>query len=172
MALESILTGKALAAIAAAVALGGAGIGSMIGLKNAGVAAAGAVAENKENFTNALVLQALPQTQVVYGFITALFIAMGAGLLGAVKEISVAEGFVMLGVAVLVALTGLSGIFQGIVSAAGIVSCSKNKEGCICALCCFRWPSRNTCNIWLYLRIDSVGSWLRSTRLKRMRKCS
>ena len=126
--LGTVITGKVLAAIAAAVALGGTGIASMIGLKNAGVAAAGVVAENKDNFTNALVLQALPQTQVVYGFITALFIAMGAGLLGAAKEISVADGFVMLGVAVLVVLTGLSGIFQGIVSSAGIISSAKNKD--------------------------------------------
>ncbi|RLG70270.1 MAG: V-type ATP synthase subunit K, partial [Candidatus Iainarchaeum archaeon] len=46
----------------------------------------------------------------------------------AAKEISVADGFVMLGVAVLVVLTGLSGIFQGIVSSAGIISSAKNKD--------------------------------------------
>jgi V/A-type H+-transporting ATPase subunit K len=121
--------GTVFAGIGAIIALGGTGIASMIGLKSAGVSAAGAVAENKDNFTNSLVLQALPQTQVVYGFITALFIAMGAGLLGATTgELSNINGLVMMVAGILVAITGLSGIFQGMVSSAGIASCAKNSE--------------------------------------------
>ncbi|MAF80009.1 V-type ATP synthase subunit K [bacterium] len=121
--------GTFLAVLGAAVALGVPGVCSAIGLRAAGVAGAGAVAENKENFKNALVLQSLPQTQTIYGFITALFIIMGAGLLGATgQEVSLAQGLVMLAAGSIVAITGISAIFQGLVASAGIASSAKNQD--------------------------------------------
>jgi len=121
--------GTAFAIGGAALALAGTGIATAIGVGAAGVSAAGAVAEDKENFKNALVFQAMPQTQTIYGFITALFIIMGAGLLGAATgEVTTEAGLVMLGAGLLVALTGISAIFQGQVSAAGIAASSKNQD--------------------------------------------
>ena len=124
----AITLGTGLAITGAALALGIAGISSAMGLKAAGISAAGAVAENKDNFKNGLVLQALPQTQTIYAFITALLIMMGAGLLGTAKTLTVYQGLAMLGAGILVAITSLSAIIQGTVSAAGIVSCAKNQD--------------------------------------------
>ena len=123
-----ISAGTALAVAGAGLAMGVAGISTAIGVKAAGVSAAGAVAENKENFKNALVLQALPQTQTVYGFIIALFILIGAGLLGNPAELTISQGLVMLGAGTIVAITGISAVMQGLVASAGISSCAKNKD--------------------------------------------
>ncbi len=125
----AIEIGTFLAVLGAALALGVPGVATAIGLGAAGVAGAGAVAENKENFKNALVLQSMPQTQTIYGFITALFIIMGAGLLGAAgKTISFESGMVMLAAGSIVAITGISAIFQGLVAAAGIASSAKTQS--------------------------------------------
>jgi V/A-type H+/Na+-transporting ATPase subunit K len=126
--------GTGIAVLGAAIAVGIPGIASAIGVKAAGVTAAAAVAENKENFKNALVLQAMPQTQVIYGFITGLFIIMGVGLLGTAKEVSVAYGLVCLASGLIVALTGISSTPQGMVSSAGIAACAKNQEAFVPSL--------------------------------------
>ncbi len=121
--------GTVYAVSGAAIALGIAGLSTALGVKAAGIAGAGAVAEKKEHFKNALILQALPQTQTVYAFITALLILMGAGLLGGgARELTVYEGLVMFGAGIIVAITSISAIMQGMVSASGIVSCTKNPD--------------------------------------------
>jgi len=129
-----ISNGTILALGGAAIALGVAGISTAIGVKNAGVAAAGSVAEKRENFRNALVLQALPQTQTIYGFIIALLILMGIGVLGAETEISTVQGLAMLGAGVIVALSSISAVFQGMVSSAGIISSAKNPQAFVPSL--------------------------------------
>jgi V/A-type H+-transporting ATPase subunit K len=124
-----VTLGVVLAISGAATALGVAGLSTAYGVKLAGVAGAGAVAEKKENFKSALILQALPQTQTVYAFITALLILMGAGLVGGgVKELTTYQGLAMLGAGLAVAITGISAIMQGLVASAGIVSSAKNPD--------------------------------------------
>lgn len=123
-----ISLGTGLAITGAAVALGVAGLSTAMGVKAAGIAAAGAVAEDKKNFKNGLILQALPQTQTVYAFIIALLIIMGAGMLGDPKTLTTHEGLVFLAAGLAVGLVGISAIAQGLVAAAGIVACSKNKD--------------------------------------------
>lgn len=121
--------GTGLAATGAALALGVAGVSSALGIRAAGIAAAGAVAEKKEHFKNALVLQALPQTQTIYAFITALLIVMGIGLLGGEGvSLSTGTGLVFFAAGLVVAITGVSAVSQGTVAAAGIVACTKNQE--------------------------------------------
>ena len=124
-----ITTGTIWAISGAALAMGVAGLSTVFGLKAAGVAGAGAVAEKKENFRSALILQAMPQTQTVYAFIISLLIMMGAGLVGGgAKELSTELGLAMFGAGAIVAVTGITAIFQGLVSAAGIVSSAKNPD--------------------------------------------
>ena len=123
-----ISLGTGLAATGAALALGVAGISTALGVKAAGIAAAGAVAEKKENFKNSLILQALPQTQTIYAFITALLIIMGIGLLGQAKEVTVYQGMVFFSAGLVVALTSISAVAQGIIAAAGIVATTKNQD--------------------------------------------
>jgi V/A-type H+-transporting ATPase subunit K len=121
--------GTGLAIFGAGLAIGLPGIASAIGLGAAGKAAAASVAENPENATKNLILQALPQTQTIYGFITALLIAMGVGLLsGTGKEVDFATGLVMFGAGLLVGLTGLSAIIQGMVSASGIAATARTER--------------------------------------------
>ncbi|MFW6378564.1 MAG: V-type ATP synthase subunit K [Nanoarchaeota archaeon] len=123
-----VTIGTVLAVVAAAIAVGVPGICSAIGLKSAGISGAGAVAEDNKNFRNALVLQALPQTQTIYGFIVAIFIVMGAGLLGDPKAVPLESGLVFIASSLIMAFTGVSAIFQGSVSASGISASAKNKK--------------------------------------------
>ena len=124
-----ITIGTGLAVLGAAIALGVAGLSTASGSGAAGVAGAGVVAEDKKNFKNALIFQALPQTQTIYAFITALLILLGTGLLGGgAKEITLGQGIAMLAAGLVVALTGVSAVYQGLVAASGVVSSVKNKE--------------------------------------------
>lgn len=131
MAVMNVIFGEGtIWAIAGAViAIGTAGISTVVGCWAAGLSAAGSVVEKKDNFKNALILQALPQTQTVYAFITCLLILMGAGLLGAGgAKLDVPHGMAMFGAGLIVAITSISAIYQGLVAAAGIVSTTKNPD--------------------------------------------
>jgi len=68
------------AGAALAVFLGGAG--SAIGVGLAGQAGAGVISEKPELFGKVLLIQALPGTQGIYGFLGGLLILIQIGLLG------------------------------------------------------------------------------------------
>ncbi|MCD6414003.1 MAG: V-type ATP synthase subunit K [Candidatus Diapherotrites archaeon] len=124
-----MVDGIVYAVLGAGLAMGMAGISTAIGVASAGVSGAGAVAENKENFKNAMILQAMPQTQTIYAFITALFIVMGTGLLaGSGAQVPEWKGLAMLGAGLLVGLTAISAVAQGKISGAGIAACAKNPD--------------------------------------------
>jgi len=61
--------GLALAVLGAAIAAAVAGIGSALGVGIAGQAAAGLVSEDPDKFGKVLLLEALPGTQGIYGFL-------------------------------------------------------------------------------------------------------
>ena len=110
-------------AIAGAVtAVSLAGIGSIMGTGIVGRVAAGLVSEDPEKFGKVLLLQALPGTQGIYGFLGAIMAFQKIGLLGGeVVEISAAVGWQVFFACLPIAFAGLlSGIFQGKVSAAGV----------------------------------------------------
>jgi len=111
--------GIALLGAALSVILGG--IGSAIGVGHAGQVGAGVVTEKPEAFGKILLLEALPGTQGIYGFLGALLILLQLGLVGGeVKDISVTTGCQYFFAALPVAFASLvSGIHQGRVSAAG-----------------------------------------------------
>jgi len=112
------------AALGAALAVGLSGIGSAKGVGIVGEAAAGLVTEEPEKFGKALVLQLLPGTQGLYGFVIAflVFTKMASGM-----ELS--QGFYLLFACLPVAFGGLwSGIAQGKTAAAGIQILAKNPE--------------------------------------------
>lgn len=114
--------GLALAVLGAAIAAALAGIGSALGVGIAGQAAAGLVSEDPDKFGMVLLLEALPGTQGIYGFLAAVLILQKVGLLGGeIVVISASVGWQILFAALPIALTGLlSGWLQGRVSAAGI----------------------------------------------------
>lgn len=65
-----------LIATGAGLAVGLAGIGTGIAQTNIGAAAVGATAEDAKNFGKGLVLTAIPETIVLFGFVIA-FLLMG-----------------------------------------------------------------------------------------------
>ena len=66
--------GFILAALGIALAVGMAGIGSAKGVGTVGQAAAGLMTEQPEKFGKSLVLQLLPGTQGIYGFVIGLLV--------------------------------------------------------------------------------------------------
>ncbi len=114
--------GIALAVFGAALAVGLAGAGSALGMGAAGQAASGVVSEDPDKFGKALLLEALPGTQGIYGFLAAIMILQKIGLLGGeIATISTSVGWQIFFAALPIAITGLvSGLLQGRVSAAGM----------------------------------------------------
>ena len=84
------------------------GIGSAYGVQIGGQAAAGVVSEKPELFGKLLVLQALPGTQGIYGFLTAVLIMVRTGLLsGNPVALNAYQGWAFFAAALPMAIVGL-----------------------------------------------------------------
>ena len=124
--MELVLTygGHALAILGVALAAGLAGIGSAKGVGLVGEAAASLTTEQPEKFGKALVLELLPGTQGLYGFVIAFLIFSNIG-----PELTLLQGFYLLCAALPVGIAGLwSAIAQGRVAATGVQILAKNPE--------------------------------------------
>ena len=110
------------AILGAALAVALSGIGSAKGVGLAGEAGAGLLSEEPGMFGKVLILQILPGTQGLYGFILALLVISKIGLLGGeVAEMTGAQGLSLFAACLPIAITGyLSAIYQGRVAASGI----------------------------------------------------
>jgi len=108
------------------------GIGSVLGVQMCGKAAAGVTSEKPELFGKLLVLQILPGTQGLYGFLTTFIFMINAGILGGSAEafnMSIQMGWAYFIVFLPIAINGLiSAIFQGKVATAGIMMTSKQPD--------------------------------------------
>jgi len=122
--------GIVLAIIGAALAIGLAGIGTILGTKHIALGSTGFVAEDPKNFGTALILSALPSSQGVYGFLAAFLILQNLGLIsGEVVDISWQKGLAYLGAALPIAFLGLfSGMGQGKVLQSGLKIVSKDSK--------------------------------------------
>ena len=97
------------------------GYRSAKGVGIAGEAAAGLIAEDPDKFGQTLILQALPGTQGIYGFLVGIMVMLNCGFLGGNAALTASQGMYVLAACLPCALTGLiSGIHQGRVAAAGI----------------------------------------------------
>ena len=117
--LESV-GGLGFAILGAALTAGLCCIGSAKGTGMVGEAAAGLTSEDPDKSTKCLILQVLPGTQGLYGFV-ALFLVLGqTGLLsGSVLDLSLTQGLSFFAACLPIMLGGwLSAIFQGRVAAA------------------------------------------------------
>ncbi len=102
--------------LGAALAVLLAGIGSARGVQMAGEAAAGLVIDEPEKFGKAMVLQLLPGTQGLYGFVIGLFIMFKLRV-----DMSLVEGLYYVMVSLPVGIVGLkSAYYQARVAVAGI----------------------------------------------------
>lgn len=100
------------------------GIGSAKGVGMVGEAAAALTSEQPEKFGKALILQLLPGTQGLYGFIIAFLIYLKFDM-----NLDFTTGFALFGSSLPIAFAGLfSAIYQGRVSTAGIQILAKKPE--------------------------------------------
>ena len=116
--------GVLFATLGAAVAVFLSGVGSAKGVGMVGEVAAGLMAEEPEKFGKSLVLQLLPGTQGLYGFVIGLMV------LGRLNpQMSIAEGIYIFIACLPIAIAGYgSAVFQGRVAASGISLLAKNEE--------------------------------------------
>ena len=116
--------GYALGLLGAGLAALLAGIGSAKGTGIAGEAGAGLVSEDPSKFGKTMILQVIPGTQGLYGFVI-WFLAFGK----LVPGMSVAEGLQVLAACLPIAFGGLlSGIAQGKVAAASVNILAKKPD--------------------------------------------
>ena len=116
--------GEILRGFAVALAVFLSGTGSAKGVGIAGEAAAGIVIEEPEKFGKSLVLQLLPGTQGLYGFVIGIVL-----LLMIQGEPSFADGLYFVAASLPVGIVGLTSAYaQGKVSVAGINILAKNEE--------------------------------------------
>lgn len=122
--------GIVLALAGAAIAATFGGIGSAYGVKAGGQAAAGVVAEKPELFGRLLVLQALPGTQGIYGFLTAVLIMVRIGVLGGTPlDLTLDQGLSFFFAGIPIGIVGWwSGIYQGQTAVAAIHMTAKDPE--------------------------------------------
>ena len=116
--------GYALGLLGAGLAAFMAGIGSAKGTGIAGEAGAGLVSADPSTFGKAMILQVIPGTQGLYGFVI-WFLAFGK----LVPGMNVAQGLQVLSACLPIAFGGLlSGIAQGKVAAASINILAKKPD--------------------------------------------
>jgi V/A-type H+-transporting ATPase subunit K len=108
------------------------GIASAFGVGLAGSAAVAVTAEKPELFGKTLVLQILPMTQCIYGFLGALFLMMGGGILAepgpGVDLTNPMFGKAAILIGLIVGITGISAIAQYITVSASIASVARNPD--------------------------------------------
>lgn len=116
--------GVAMAILGAAIAVLFSGIGSAKGVGIVGQAGAGLMAEEPEKFGKSLVLQLLPGTQGLYGFVIGLMVTTAYITPG----MSIGQGLFVFASCLPVGFVGYgSAIAQGKVAAAGIGILAKNE---------------------------------------------
>ncbi|MCQ2409001.1 MAG: V-type ATP synthase subunit K [Clostridia bacterium] len=121
--------GTVLAILGAALAAILAGIGSAIGVGNAGKAAAGVVAEDPDKFSKVLILQLLPGTQGIYGLLIAFLVFIKVNVFGGIYNIDTNSGLMLLGACLPIAIVGLlSALWQSKVAISGIGLVAKRAE--------------------------------------------
>lgn len=122
---------KILLILGCAIAISIAGISAAIGLAFAGSAGVAVTAEKPNLFGKCLVLSVLPMTQAVYGLLTAILLMLGAGLLGGAARADMTSpilGSAAVWIGLIVGLTGISAINQGMVASSSISAVGRNPD--------------------------------------------
>lgn len=122
--------GQFYAMLGAALAVIVAGIGSAIGVGRAGQASAALLSKQPDKFGNLMVLQLMPATQGLYGFVVGFMVLFRMGAIGGpLASITEVQGWVMFAYCLPIAIVGLvSAILQGNV-VIGCVNLIGKQEG-------------------------------------------
>lgn len=109
------------ALVGAACAVVISGIGSAIAVGRAGQASAGLLSKDPSKFGSVLILQLLPATQGLYGFVVGFMVLIKTGIMGTPVELSKIQGLAFFMLCLPIALVGFgSAIMQGAVAIGGI----------------------------------------------------
>jgi V/A-type H+-transporting ATPase subunit K len=122
--------GQILALLGAAIAVILSGMGSSKGVGLAGETSAGVTTENPEVSSKLLVLQLLPATQGIYGFLIGVIVLINTNVLGgAMKAVTFEQGIAYVVACLPVAIVGYySAIRQGMVAASGMLLTGQRPE--------------------------------------------
>lgn len=122
--------GTFLAYAGVAIAVIFSGMGSSKGVGYVGEAMSGVIAEDPSKFGQLLILQALPATQGIYGFIVGFVVMLQTGMLtGEVGSLTLGTGGYIFAACLPIAFVGyVSGKCQGRVAAAGVNIVAKRPE--------------------------------------------
>ena len=124
--------GTIIAIIGAATAAILGGLGSAIGVQMGGRAATGVLSEKPELFGKMLILQALPGTQGIYGFLIAFLVMVQLDMFTAVPELTTAQGWAIFGACMPIAVMGLlSAILQGRTAVSAIHMVAKQPDASV-----------------------------------------
>ena len=125
-----ISIGQILALVAAALSVFLAGIGSSKGVGLSGETSAGVSTENPEVSSKLLILQLLPATQGIYGFLIAVIVLINTNVLGgAMLSVSFEQGLAYIASVLPVGIVGYySAIRQGRVAAAAMLMTGQKPE--------------------------------------------
>ena len=119
--------GNVLAIVGAALAVMLTGIGSAIGMSWVQQAAAGVVSEEPEKYGKTLILQLIPSSNALYGFVVGFLIV--SQILFAGMSYTVMEGLAIIGFCLPIAVVGLfSCLGQAKVCVSGITMVGKKAE--------------------------------------------
>lgn len=117
-------------ALGAVVAVVFSGFGSAYGTGVTGEAAAALTKEQPDKFVQSLILQLLPGTQGLYGFVIGFLIIGGLS-----SDMTLQQGLIYLVAGIPVGLVGwISGIHQGRVATAGLQILAKRPENVVNAI--------------------------------------
>jgi len=122
--------GQLLALLGAAFSVIMAGMGSAKGVSLAGQTSAGVSTENPEVNSKLMVLQILPGTQGIYGFLIGVIILVNTGALGGqMKAVELMQGFSFIAAALPVGIVGyFSAAQQGKAAAAGMLMVGQHPD--------------------------------------------
>lgn len=122
--------GTALAVLGAAMAALLSGMGSAKGVGLVGQAGAGVVTEDPAKFGKVLILQILPGTQGLYGFLTAFLLLVQINIIsGTFVPLSVEKGLMYFAACLPIAVVGyFSAIAQGKTAASGVSIVAKRPD--------------------------------------------
>ena len=122
--------GTAFAVLGAALAAILSGMGSAKGVGLVGQAGAGVITEDPSKFGKVLILEILPGTQGLYGFLTAFITLNRIGIIGGeFTSLSIEKGLMMFAACMPIAIVGyFSAISQGKTAASGVSIIAKKPD--------------------------------------------
>ncbi|MGA1820206.1 MAG: hypothetical protein ACMUHU_04265 [Thermoplasmatota archaeon] len=128
---KQVKDNRMLVFIGVAIAMGVAAIMSSIGIGIAGAGAAGVAAERPDKFGRLIVYQALPMTQGIYGLLIAILVLNFTGLTGG-PDFTILKspyvGWGALSIGIVIALSSVSAIPQGMTASAAAAAFGRNNK--------------------------------------------